>query len=115
VRPDPRHEHGQASVELLGTLPALLLAGLLCWQLLLAGHVLWSSSQAARVAARAAAVGRDPGRAARSALPAALEHGLAVRHRRRGGVEVELRVPLVLRRGLGPVRVSASSSFGGSR
>jgi pilus assembly protein CpaE len=102
-------------VELLGVLPCIFLAALAAWQLVLAGHALWLSSQAARVAARAHAVGRDPEAAARSALPRSLEHGLRVRRRREGGVRVELRVPFVLRHWRSPVRVSATSSFGGPR
>ena len=108
-----RGERGQASVELIGVLPCVLLAGLAAWQLAVAGHTLWLTSQAARVAARAHAVGRDAKAAARSALPRSLESGLRVRRRGEGGVRVEVRVPLVLRGGSSPVAVSASSSFGG--
>ena len=97
------------------TLPFVLLAALVAWQLALTGHTLWLSAQAARVAARAEAVDRDPARAARSALPRSLERGLRVRRRRAGGVRVELRVPLLLRRWRTPVAVSASSSFGAPR
>ena len=111
--PAPREESGQASVELLGTLPFVLLAALVAWQLVLGGQTLWMSGHAARVAARAEAVGADPARAARSALPAALEPGLRVDRRRAGGVRVRLRVPLLLRRWRAPVTVSATSSFGG--
>jgi pilus assembly protein CpaE len=111
--PALRDERGQASVELVGVLPFALLAALVAWQLVLAGHTLWMSGHAARVAARAAAVGNDPSRAARSALPKALEHGLQVDRRSGGGVRVRLRVPLLVRRWRAPVVVSASSSFGG--
>lgn len=111
--PRVREERGQASVELVGVLPFVLLAALVAWQLALAGHTLWMSGHAARVAARAEAIGRDPSLAARSALPEALERGVRVERRRRGGVRVRLRVPLLLRRWHAPVRVSASSSFGG--
>jgi pilus assembly protein CpaE len=110
-----RTQEGQASVELIGVLPFVLLAGLVAWQLVLAGHSLWLVSQAARVAARAHAVGRDAEVAARSALPRSLEQGLRVRRRREGGVRVEVHVPLVLGRGASPVAVSASSSFGGPK
>jgi pilus assembly protein CpaE len=110
-----RSERGQASVELLGVLPCVLLAGLVAWQLVLAGHTLWMASQAARVAARAHAIGHDSRAAARSALPRSLESGLRVRRRREGGVRVEVRVPLVLRRWGSPVAVSATSSFGGPK
>jgi pilus assembly protein CpaE len=108
-----RAQHGQASVELIGVLPCVVLAALVAWQLVLAGHTLWLTSQAARVAARAHAVGRDSEAAARSALPRSLEHGLQVRRRREGGVRVDVRVPFVLRRWRSPVVVSASTSFGG--
>jgi len=114
----PLHGHserGQASVELLGAVPAVLLAALVAWQLVLAGHTLWLSAQAARVAARAEAVGDSPVAAARSALPRSLERGLAVSRRRAGGVTVRVRVPLVLQRWHTPVSVNATSSFGGRR
>lgn len=113
VYPALKEERGQASLELVGTLPFVLLAALVAWQLVLAGQTLWMSGHAARVAARAEAVGRDPARAARSALPDALERGLRVERRRAGGVRVRLRVPLLLRRWRAPVSVSATSSFGG--
>jgi hypothetical protein len=108
-------ERGQASVELVGVLPCVLVAALVAWQLVLAGHALWMGSQAARVAARAHAVDRDPEAAARSALPRSLERGLRVHRRREGGVRVDVRVPFVLRHWRSPVVVSASSSFGGPR
>jgi hypothetical protein len=108
-------ERGQASVELIAVLPLALLVGLVAWQVALAGHTAWLSAQAARVAARAAAVGRDPEAAARSALPRSLEHGLEVERRPTGGVRVRLHVPLLTRGLAGPATVSASSSFGGPR
>jgi pilus assembly protein CpaE len=108
-------ERGQASVELIGVLPLALLAMLIAWQLALAGHTLWLCAHAARVAARAEAVGRDPAAAARSALPRAMERGLRVTRRREGGVGVSVRVPLLAERWTGPVTVSAISSFGGGR
>jgi pilus assembly protein CpaE len=108
-------DRGQASVELIGVIPCLLLAGLVAWQLVLAGHTLWLCSQAARVAARAHAVGRDSEAAARSALPRSLERGLRVHRQREGGVRVDVQVPFVLRHWRSPLVVSASSSFGGPR
>jgi hypothetical protein len=108
-------ERGQASVELLGSLPAVLLAALVAWQLVLAGHTLWLSAQAARAAARAEAMGNSPKAAARSALPESLERGLEVDRRKKGEVTVHVRVPLVLHSRRSPVSVAASSSFGGSR
>ena len=108
-------ERGQATVEFVTALPFVLLAGLMAWQLALAGHALWLCASAARVAARAEAVGRDPAAAARSALPRSLEQGLEVDRRRAGGVQVRVRVPLVLARWHGPVGVTASASLGGRR
>ena len=108
-----RRETGQASVELVAALPFVLLVGLVAWQLALTGHTAWLCANAARVAARAEAVGRDPERAARSALPAGLEGGLRVERRKAGGVRVSVRVPFVLRRWRAPVRLGASSSLGG--
>lgn len=105
-------ESGQASVEAVAVLPLVILAALVSWQIVLAGHTLWLAAGAARAAARADTVGASPERAARSALPAAMEGGLAVERLRRGGVRVEVRVPLLLRRWRTPVSVAAVSSLG---
>ena len=99
---------GQASVEFIAAVPVVLFVGLGLWQAALAGHALWMCANAARVAARADIVERDPLKAARSALPRALEHGLKVQ-RRGNRVRVSLRVPLVLRRGRSPLSVSATA------
>jgi hypothetical protein len=108
-------EAGQASVELVAVLPFVLLAALVAWQLLLAGHSLWLAASAARTAARADAVGRSTESAARSALPEPLERDLSVARLREGGVRVSVRVPLILQRWSTPVRVSASASLGDER
>jgi hypothetical protein len=107
-----RQDSGQASVELVAVLPLALLVGLVAWQLVLAGHAAWLTANAARAAARAEAVGRDPRAAARSALPKELERGLRVRRRRAGGVQVTARVPLLLTRWRPPVSVAATASLG---
>ncbi len=101
-------------MELVAVVPFVLVVSLVAWQLALTGHTLWLCAHAARAAARAAAVERDAGAAARSALPRDLEPGLTVRERKAGGVRVELPVPVLVRRWRAPVRVSASASFGGS-
>ena len=108
-------EHGQASVELVAVLPAVLLVGALVWQLALAGHAAWMCAHAARAGARAEVVGGDGRRAARSALPGGLERGLRVERRPAGGVRVRLRVPFILRRWRSPVEVSATASLGARR
>ncbi len=113
--PFRRREGGQASVELVAIVPFVLLVGALCWQTALAGHTAWMSSQAARVAARADAVGHDPEAAARSALPATLERHLSVRRIEEGGVRVRVAVPLLLPRWRSPATVSATASLGRRR
>ena len=115
ARVDIRAERGQASVELIGVVPFVLLVGAVAWQLALAGHTAWLGAHAARAAARADTVGRDAAGAARSALPRSLERGLEVRRLRPGGVRVSVRVPLLLRSVGSPVRVSATSSLGRQR
>jgi len=102
---------GQATVEMLAALPFVLLAVAVAWQLVLAGWTVWMSAHAARVAARADAVGRGARPAARSALPSVLRRGLEVERLAGGGVRVRVRVPLLLDRP-GNVRVSATSSLG---
>jgi pilus assembly protein CpaE len=99
-------ERGQATVELLAVVPALLAVGLVTWQLILVGHTAWVSAHAARAAARATLVGRDAAAAARSVLPAGLERGLEVE---RDGVRVP--VPIVHHGWHGPVKVAARASL----
>jgi hypothetical protein len=108
-----RSEGGQASVELVAALPALLLVSIFVWQCALAGHTAWMAAHAARAAARAEAVGGDARAAARSALPNGLERGLEVEPGPDGAVRVRVRVPLLTHRWLLPASVGAASSLGG--
>lgn len=71
-------EGGTASVELIATVPFLLLAILVAAQIGLAGQALWSAGVAARAGARAALVGGDAATAARRALPPSLRSGAEV-------------------------------------
>jgi hypothetical protein len=103
-------ERGQASVELIGVLPAALLVVAIGWQLLLAGEATWLAANAARVAARAQAVGRDPAEAARSSLPSYLERHLEVAGDGRR-VTVRLRVPLVLKAIDSPLQVAGTAAL----
>jgi hypothetical protein len=105
-------ERGQASVELLGTIPAVLLVAALVWELALAGHTAWLCANAARAGARAHVVGGSAAGAVRSALPRSLERGMKVEERSDGSVRVRVRVPLVVRAWQGPVSVSATSRLG---
>ena len=103
-------ERGQASVELVALLPLIAVVALVLWQAAVAGQAMWLAGTAARGAARAQAVGRDPAEAARRVLPARLEHGLRVRPGGGGRVAVGLLVPSVLTGGsLG--RVTATTGF----
>lgn len=106
---DLQREHAQASVELLGVVPAVLLVGALLWQLALAGQAAWLCANAARAAARAEAVGRSGRDAARSALPGSLERGMRVERGSGDAVRVSLHVPLLLRAWQSPVTVAASA------
>ena len=111
----PRSQSGQASVEAVAVVPLVILAALAAWQIALGGYTLWLTAGAARAAARADTVGSSAQRAARSALPAAMERGLSVERLREGGVRVAVRVPLLLRRWRSPVSVAATSSLGRER
>ena len=62
-------EHGQASVELLGAVPALLALGLALLQLLAVGYSGVLASAAAEAGALALAGGGDPEAGARDSLP----------------------------------------------
>jgi hypothetical protein len=92
-------EAGQASVELVALLPLIAFLALVCWQGVLAGEALWLSGSAARAAARAHAVGRDPAAAARAVLPGSLRRGLSVHAGADGVARVAVRVPAVVGHG----------------
>ena len=65
----PRGESGQASLELIAGLPALLLAGVVALQLLAAGYSVPLADGAVEAGAIALAGGRPPEPAVRGALP----------------------------------------------
>jgi hypothetical protein len=62
-------ERGQATVELVAALPALLLAGLVALQLLAAGYAMTLADGAAEAGALALASGGSAAAAAKEALP----------------------------------------------
>lgn len=101
-------QRAQASVEFIAAIPALLVILAVGWQLILTGHALWLTSNAARVAARAQAVGADPEGAARSALPNYLRPRLRVSPKSER-VEVRVRVPLLVRRWKTPLTVASAA------
>src|SRR5215203_5077244 len=64
-----RADSGQAAVELIGAVPALLILGLVSFQLLALGYVAVLAGNAAEAGALAAAGGADARDAARAAVP----------------------------------------------
>jgi len=64
-----RNERGQAAVELLGAVPAVLFLGLAVAQLLAAGYAAVLAGNAAEAGALALAAGADAKASVRNALP----------------------------------------------
>ncbi|HEX8741653.1 MAG TPA: hypothetical protein VF712_00830 [Thermoleophilaceae bacterium] len=89
-------ERGQASVELLGALPAILLTGLIAFQLLALGYSKVLAGNAAEAAALAAAGGDPAEPAARAAVPGWSSARMRVRVRA-GVIRVRMRPPSPLR------------------
>lgn len=92
----PRRERGQAAVELLGLVPALISIGLVLLQLLAVGYSKVLAGSAAEAGALALAAGAEPRAGVKEALPgwsrARAEVDVAG-----GEVEVRLRPPALLR------------------
>ena len=89
-------ERGQASVELLGGLPALLVLGFALFQLLAVGYAAALAGNAAEAGALALAAGRSPQAGARDAVPGWQRAGMTVSSGR-GTVLVTLHPPSPLR------------------
>ncbi|HET9198060.1 MAG TPA: Hsp20/alpha crystallin family protein [Solirubrobacterales bacterium] len=85
-------ERGQATVELVAALPALLLAALVALQLLVAGYALTLADGAAEAGALALASGGPGAEAARAALPGWAKDDVSVSVEG-GTVSVRLRPP----------------------
>jgi hypothetical protein len=103
-----RGERGQATVELVAALPALLLAAFLALQLLGAGYALTLADGSAEAGAIALASGRDAAPAAREALPG-WARGRASVEVRGGRVTVEVRPPSPLGLLAGPLKLHSSA------
>lgn len=86
---------GQATVELVAALPALLLAGLIALQLLAAGYTVTVVDGAAEAGALALASGRPAAAAVRAALPGWAGDAADVEVRG-GWVSVSLRPPSIV-------------------
>jgi Flp pilus assembly protein TadG len=102
-------ESGQASVELVAVIPALLVGVLVAVQIVLVGYSLWSAGAAARAGARAALVGGDAEEAARSSLPEPLRERATVSGD--DEVAVRVRVPMLIP-GLPSVPLEATTALG---
>jgi hypothetical protein len=85
-------ERGQASVELVAAVPALLLAALVALQLLAVGYALTLADGAAEAGALALASGGSAAAAVEAALPGWAEDDVSVAVRG-GEVSVRLRPP----------------------
>jgi hypothetical protein len=102
-------ERGQATVELVAALPALLLAALVALQLLAVGYALTLADGAAEAGALALASGDSATGAARAALPgwAADDVSISVEG---GEVSVRLRPPSPFRAVANRLTVSSSAA-----
>ena len=100
---------GQATVELLGMLPAVLLVGVVCLQLLAVGYAKVLAGTAAEAGALALAARSDPRAGAREALPgwARVRARVAVGA---GRVAVRIRPPAALRALSGALEVEAAAT-----
>jgi hypothetical protein len=85
-------ERGQATVELVAALPALLLAAAVALQLLVAGYAMTLADGAAEAGALALASGGSAAEAAREALPGWAKDDVSVAVEG-GTVSVHLRPP----------------------
>lgn len=85
-------ERGQATVELVAALPALLLAAAVALQLLVAGYAMTLADGAAEAGALALASGGSAAEAARGAVPGWAKDDVAVSVEG-GTVSVRLRPP----------------------
>jgi hypothetical protein len=96
-----RGQAGQATVELVALLPIYALVALAMGQGAVAGYAAWSAAGAARIGARAEALGHDPAPAVRGELPRMLldhaqVHAAPVDSSHAGRVTVRLRVPSIV-------------------
>jgi hypothetical protein len=102
-------ERGQAAVELVAALPALLLAAVVALQLLAAGYAMTLADGAAEAGALALASGGSAAEAARRALPGWASDDVAIAVEG-GTVTVRLLPPSPLRSLAGRLAVTSSAS-----
>ena len=103
-----RDQRGQAAVELLATLPVVLVVALVIAQVMAVGYASVLAGNAAEAGALALAGGGDPRAAARTALPgwSRARGQVSVTD---GEVRVRLRPPALLRVLSGRLEVSAAA------
>ena len=106
-----RSERGQASVELLGAVPALLVVGIVLFQLLAIGYAKVLAGNAAEAGALALAGGGNAAQAARHAVPGWSKAGMRVRVAA-DAVQVTMRAPSPLRALRRRLEVGASARVG---
>ena len=109
MRPAPRKEDGQATIEVVAALPVLLLAGLVALQLLLAGYSLTLADGAAEAGTLAVVAGREAEPAVRAALPGWARERVRV-EAQDGRVTVSLRPPSPLGAVARGLEVSSTAS-----
>jgi len=102
-------ERGQATVELIAALPALLLSALVALQLLAAGYAMTLADGAAEAGALALASGSSAADAARDALPGWAEDDVSVAVEG-GEVTVRLRPPSPFRAVAERLEISSSAA-----
>lgn len=107
--PPARRERAQASVELLGAAPAVLIVGLVVMQLMAIGYAKVLAGGAAEAGALALAAGGDARAGVREALPG-WSRARARVWVRGGRVRVRLMPPSPLRRVAHRLQVSADAS-----
>jgi hypothetical protein len=108
-----RREHGQASVELLGALPIVLVLGLVVFQLLAVGYSASLAGTAAEAGALALASGGDAAAGARGSVPGWSRAGMRV-DVSGGRVRVSLRPPSPLHALGRALEVDATAAVAGT-
>lgn len=112
-RPQEDGDAGQATIELVGLFPLLVLVLLFVWQAVLMGIGAHYAANSAQEGARAAAVGGDVDAAARAAVPASFAQHLRV-STRPGTTTVTVTIqPPLLMPGSRPLDVDLSASSTG--
>lgn len=88
-------ESGQLAVETVALVPVVVLICLLAWQVGLTALAFVWNGHAANAAARAEAIGQDPGEAARDAVPDSMRDRVSVSVGSDGQVRVATSIPLL--------------------